>query len=40
MTARTATGRTAQAADTATWYQNTFHGRADQVGQVRRQVAS
>jgi hypothetical protein len=24
----------------ATWYQRTFHGRADQVGQVRREIAA
>src|SRR5437868_2010363 len=27
------------AAEAATWYQRTFHGRADQVSQVRREVA-
>lgn len=25
---------------TATWYQRTFHGRADQVAQVRREIAA
>jgi len=27
-------------ADPATWYQRTFHGRADQVSQVRREIAA
>ncbi len=27
------------AAEAATWYQRTFHGRADQVSQVRREIA-
>ena len=27
------------AAEAATWYQHTFHGRADQVGRVRRDIA-
>jgi anti-sigma regulatory factor (Ser/Thr protein kinase) len=31
---------TTQAAEPVTWYQRTFHGRADQVSQVRRQLAS
>lgn len=36
------TGRDADNApvQTATWYQRTFHGRADQVSQVRRGIAS
>lgn len=25
--------------ETSTWYQRTFHGRADQVAQVRREIA-
>jgi len=29
----------AQAAEPATWYQRTFHGRADQVSHVRSQIA-
>src|SRR6266571_7022751 len=37
--ARTATGQVPQAAQTAAWYQRTFHGRADQVSQVRRDLA-
>jgi anti-sigma regulatory factor (Ser/Thr protein kinase) len=28
------------AAQAATWYQRTFHGRADQVSQVRREIAA
>ncbi len=28
------------AAEAATWYQRTFHGRADQVRQVRREIAA
>ena len=28
------------AAQAATWYQRTFHGRADQVAQVRRDIAA
>ena len=27
------------AAEAATWYQHTFHGRANQVSQVRREIA-
>ncbi len=27
------------AAEAATWYQRTFHGQADQVSQVRREIA-
>jgi hypothetical protein len=27
------------AAEPATWYQRTFHGRADQVSQIRREIA-
>ena len=39
MTTRTATGQTAQAAGTASWYKRTFPGRADQLSQVRREIA-
>ncbi len=28
------------AAQAATWYQQTFHGRADQVARVRREIAA
>jgi anti-sigma regulatory factor (Ser/Thr protein kinase) len=28
------------AAEVATWYQRTFHGRADQVARVRREIAA
>ena len=39
-TARTATGQRVQAAGAAAWYQRTFHGRADQVSQVRREITA
>ena len=28
------------AVTTATWYQRTFHGRADQIARVRREIAA
>ena len=31
---------TRAAAQAATWYQRTFHGQADQVAQVRREIAA
>ncbi len=31
---------TRAAPQTATWYQRTFHGRADQVARVRREIAA
>jgi anti-sigma regulatory factor (Ser/Thr protein kinase) len=40
VTTRTATGQTTQAADAVSWYQRTFHGRTDQVSQVRRDIAA
>jgi serine/threonine-protein kinase RsbW len=40
VTTRTATGQAAQAAGTASWYKRTFHGRTDQVSQVRREIAA
>jgi hypothetical protein len=40
MTARTVTRQTARPARGGTWYQRTFHGRPDQVAQVRRDIAA
>ena len=40
MTTRTATGQTMLAAGAASWFQRTFHGRPDQVSQVRRDIAA
>ncbi len=39
-TARTAPGQHGQAAEPAARYQQTFHGRADQVARVRREIAA
>jgi hypothetical protein len=33
-------GQNVNATATATWYQRTFPGRADQIGQVRREIAA
>lgn len=40
MITRTATEQTAQAASTTSRYKRTFHGRTDQVSQVRRDIAA
>ncbi len=39
-TARTVTSRHGQAAEPTAWYQRTFHGRPDQVSQVRREITA